>query len=375
MLPTGLATTLSVPAVPAGNYFVRVRAQGVAGTSPPSPDIVVSVGAACQLPAVPTGLSAGVAGGSVTLQWSGTGPFRLVAGRAPGTSNVFAGEVGPATSLAAVVVPGAYFVRVHARNSCGLSLPSNEILAEVQVPSAPTGFASSVIGSQLTLRWTPPSTAPTPGGYALEAGSGPGLADVATLPLPSSPPSLVVQGVPAGTYYARIRSTAGAAGAPSPDLAFTIGPPPAATATVTFAGLPAAGTLFTTLTEQEFLVENVSGPWESATSAIIFRRTSAGPDLNGEIRVTRTGGLPFLMSSVRLYSSVTPIPYVLRGERSGTPVFTSAGTVPNTFGNYATVANPFSHQLVDAVYITVTNPAVGLSGNPVGVDDIVLWPR
>jgi hypothetical protein len=37
-------------AVPAGNYFVRVRARNASGTSDPSNEVIVSVGTSCQLP-------------------------------------------------------------------------------------------------------------------------------------------------------------------------------------------------------------------------------------------------------------------------------------------------------------------------------------
>lgn len=380
VLPTSLATALVVPGVPSGNYFLRVRAGSPAGTSVASADVVATVGAACQLPPTPTALSTQVAGAQLTLQWSGTGPFLLQAGRRPGAADIFSGDVGTATSLAAAVPPGPYYVRVQARNACGLSLPSNEVLADVQVPPAPTALASSLIGSQLTLRWSAPASGPTVTGYVLEAGSAPGLSDIGAVSLPAAPTSLVVPAMPNGNFYVRLKSqSGGATGAASSDLAFTVGTPHAATERVTFDGLGPDGTPFTAISEQQFTVENVSGAWASRASpagrAIGFSRVTAGPDLVGEVKVTRTGGLPFLFSSARLYSSVTPIPYVFRGERNGVTVYTATGTVPNTFGNYAIVANAFSSFVVDAVYVSITNPASGLSFNPVGLDDLVLWPR
>lgn len=377
----GATTTLAVPGVPPGNYFVRVRAGNVFGSSSASADVVVGVGATCQLPAAPSGLTVDVNGPGVGLQWSGTAPFRLEAGTAPGGSNVFAGDIGGANTLGAVVPPGAYYIRVHALSSCGVSLASNEVLAAVQVPAPPTGFASSVIGAEVTLQWTAPSSGITPTSYRLEAGTAPGLSNITTIALVASPTRLVVSNVPAGTYYVRLRSGSGTSfGAATPDLAFTVGAPPTGTTTITFNGLGPVGTPFTTLTEQGLVVENVSGAWQSSGSpnglSIIFIRQMAGPDITGEIKVTREGGVPFTFSSARLYSSVTMIPYVFRGERGGVTVFTAGGTVPNTFGNYATVANPFFDQIVDAVFITATNPGIGgLASNPVGIDDIVVWPR
>ena len=380
----GPVTSLAVPGVPTGNYFVRVRAANVIGSSAATADIVVSVGGACQLPDPPIGLSASVAANAVSLQWAGAGPFRLVAGRAPGTSNVFAGDVGSATSLAASVGPGAYFVRVHARNACGLSLASNEVVLHVQVPEAPTALASSVIGSQLRLVWSAPAAGLSPLGYVLEAGTGPGLANIATLPLAASPTRFDVSNVPAGTYYVRMRGSGSqAAGPPSSDLAFTVGPPLPGTATVTFNALAGPnGTPFVSHLEQDVLVEPVAGAWTVLAGygrpapAIQLVRTTSDPTLVGDVRVT-AGGALFRLSSLDIYSSVTPIPYTLTGTLSGVPVFTSVCTVPNTFGNFATVANPDATLAVDTVVISVTNPAPNCppicGGNPVGIDNIVVW--
>lgn len=380
----GPITTLTVPGVPTGNYFVRVRAANGVGSSAATADIIVTVGAACQLPDPPLGLSASVAANAVSLQWAGTGPFRLAAGRAPGTSNVFAGDVGSGTSLAASVGPGAYFVRVHARNACGLSLASNEVVLHVEVPEAPTALASSVIGGQVRLVWTAPAAGLAPLGYVLEAGTGPGLANVATLPLAASPTRFDVSNVPAGTYYVRVRGAGSqAAGPPSSDLAFTVGAPLSGTTTVTFTALAGSnGTPLGTYSEQGILVEPVAGAWTVLAGygrpapAIQLVRTTNDPTLVGDVRVT-AGGALFRLSSVDIYSSVTPIPYTLTGTLSGVPVFTSVGTVPNTFGNFATVANPDATLAVDAVVISVTNPAPNCppicGGNPVGIDNIVVW--
>jgi hypothetical protein len=389
---TAGAATLVVPGVPFGNYFVRVRATNAFGVTAASPDIVVSVGAGCALPAAPTALTAGVAGTAVTLQWTGTGPFRLEAGTAPGTSNAFAGDVGSATTLGATASPGAYYARVFARNACGLSLPSSEVPIAVQVPAAPTaliashisrlpplGLPGSTIGADVTLRWTAPP-GPAPAGYVVEAGSGPGLANLASVPVVGATTTLSVTDVPDGVYY-----TDGA-GAPSNELTLVVGP--LETSVVSFDAL--AGTNSTPFTshaettvQHTYLIEAVSGDWTVLATygrpfpSIKFVRPLFDTDVTGVVRVT-AGGATFRLASVDLYSSVTPIPYTLTGTLAGAPVFTTTGTVPNTFGNFATVTNPFAFAVVDAVLITVTNPATPLcptcAGNPVGIDNIALRP-
>jgi hypothetical protein len=381
---TAAGPSLSVPGVPIGNYFVRVRAINAVGVSAASPDIVVTVGAACALPAAPTGLTAAVTGSDVTLQWAGTGPFRLEAGTAPGSSNAFAGDVGSATTLAATASAGAYYARVFASNSCGLSLPSNETLIAVLVPAPPTALTASTIGSTVTLRWTPPP-GPAPAGYLLEAGSAPGLDDLASLPVSATTTTLPVADVPNGTYYVRVRaaSTDGV-GAPSNELTLIVGPPGSGTSTVTFTGLAGTNiTPFTTHAELGFVVEPVSGPWTVLATygrpapAIQLVNPTSAADLTGAVRVT-AGGAAFRLATLDLYSSVTVIPYTLTGTLAGNPVFTTSGTVPNTFGNFATVTNPFPFALIDALVITVTNPSnpacPTCGSNPMGIDNIVLRP-
>jgi len=82
-------------------------------------------------------------------------------------------------------------------------------------------------------------------------------------------------------------------------------------------------------------------------------------------------GRTFTFQSVELYSSVTPIPYAISGIRNNATVFVMQATVPNTFGNFATVQNPQPTVLIDSLVIELTNP---LSGNPMGMDNIRVLP-
>ena len=133
----GNVTTLTAAAPPA-TYFVRVRARNIFGVSAPSNEIIVTVSGACAVaPGAPTGLSASVNGGVVSLAWvAATGcpadSYVIEAGNAQGTSNVFAGDVGNVTALSAAAPPGTYYVRVRGRNAFGVSAPSNEVIVTVQ---------------------------------------------------------------------------------------------------------------------------------------------------------------------------------------------------------------------------------------------------
>jgi Tol biopolymer transport system component len=133
----GLATQLTAPAA-AGTYYVRVRARNRCGTGAASNEVIVAVGGACTAPPGPPGsLSATVAGRTVTLRWTAaTGqPFSYIveAGSMPGATDLAIVETGQAqTQLVAAAPPGRYFVRLRARNACGVGAASNEVVVDVR---------------------------------------------------------------------------------------------------------------------------------------------------------------------------------------------------------------------------------------------------
>lgn len=91
-------------------------------------------GTACTTPpGAPANLTISRSGSVVILTWSAAsgGPTTYVvrAGSAPGQSDYADYVTGStATSLTASAPPGTYYVRVHARNGCGLSAASNEFI-------------------------------------------------------------------------------------------------------------------------------------------------------------------------------------------------------------------------------------------------------
>jgi hypothetical protein len=132
-----IQTAFVAVSVPPGTYFIRVKARNPAGLGPSSNEVVIAVGSACQaLPPPPANVNATVAARIVTLTWAApAGPvsdYVVEAGSAPGLSNVanvLTGNV--ATSLTANAPPGTYFIRVRARNGCGTSQASNEVMLAV----------------------------------------------------------------------------------------------------------------------------------------------------------------------------------------------------------------------------------------------------
>jgi TonB family protein len=93
---------------------------------------------------------------------------------------------------------------------------------------APSNLQAAVAGHLLTLSWQPPTVAVT--AYLIEAGTAPGLSNIASQPVPASPPGLSVT-VPNGTYFIRVRAVRPAGNsAPSNEVAAVVGcsQPPAA---------------------------------------------------------------------------------------------------------------------------------------------------
>jgi hypothetical protein len=156
-------------------------------------------------------------------------------------------------------------------------------------------------------------------------------------------------------------------------------PVPLVPVTITFDGLAGSGNLspLTTYMESGLTVSPVSGSWTALTSygnpepSIIFTRLASEPTLTAEVQVTN-GGAPFVLTSVDLYSSITEIPYTLSGSLGSTLVFTTSATLPNTYGNFVTVVNPYGADMIDTLSITVSNPATPCCDNPAGLDNITI---
>jgi fibronectin type III domain protein len=149
------STTLSATNVPAGSYYVRVRATNSSGTSAASNEVLVAVGGGSgpctAAPGAPSGLNVvSIAGGTVVLAWNAApgspSTYIVEAGSSPGRSNLADNDLGSAaTTLTATGVgAGTYYVRVHARNACGTGGGSNEVVVVV---------GGGVAGAGLSGRW------------------------------------------------------------------------------------------------------------------------------------------------------------------------------------------------------------------------------
>jgi hypothetical protein len=201
-----------------------------------APAPAATVRAAATLPGAPTGLAATVSGSTVVLVWNppsaDTASYFIEAGSTLGNADLATLFTGtPATSLTVLNVPGGvYFVRVRASNAAGIGPASPDIVVTVGggvaacPPIAPGALSSVVAGSTVSLTWNPSGGPCVPAAYLLEAGSGPGLANIANFSTGSTATSYTATGVGAGTYYVRVRATnsRGTSG-PSDEIIVSVG--------------------------------------------------------------------------------------------------------------------------------------------------------
>jgi predicted phage tail protein len=210
------STSIAVFGVPAGTYFIRVRAVNSGGASDASNEVQVVVGGApppCTPLSPPSGLVASINGGTVTLSWgapAGCAPTSYViqAGSTPSASNLANFSTGStATTFTATGVgAGTYYLRILSAEPGVLSAPSTEIAFTVgscaTAPGAPTNLAASVSGSTVAITWTAPASACAATSYLLQAGSTPGASNLANTPVGGT--GLTATNVGNGTYYVRV---------------------------------------------------------------------------------------------------------------------------------------------------------------------------
>jgi hypothetical protein len=212
-------TTFTATGVANGRYFMRVRSTNETGSSPPSNEVLVVIGPPA--PGAPSGLTWSSAGSSISLTWTtpntGGAPtsYTIEAGSSTGLANLANLTTGnTATSFASSGVGnGTYFVRVKASNTGGSSGSSNEVTLVVGCtapPGAPTGLHTDTnSGGTIRFAWTAPSFTGTSNGpttYVLEAGTAPGLSNLAVVDLGGAGTAVTFGGIGPGTYYVRVKS-------------------------------------------------------------------------------------------------------------------------------------------------------------------------
>jgi hypothetical protein len=166
-------------------------------------------------PEPPLNLSAAVDGNSLTLTWqtplSGSTPlgYLVEASLSPGGAIIAAFLVLDRSFVRSAVPNGVYYLRVRSGNAEGISAASNEVVVSVpgagvcpSPPNAPTNLSANVQINLVTLTWAPPSEGCAPTGYVVQAGSAPGLSDLAVFNVGGA--TTLQVSAPAGAYFVRV---------------------------------------------------------------------------------------------------------------------------------------------------------------------------
>ena len=213
VLPLG-NTLLHTVSAPSGVFFVRVRAQTVAGLGAPSSEVQVATGEAVP-PLAPLALLGSVQGTAASLQWTENplGPviagYQMRAGSAAGLSDLAVVPLAAgARTFAASAAPGTYFVRIVAVNAAGVSEASNEAILTLgpgvcTIPAAPAGLVAGAAPSVLSVRWNAALAGAIPTAYLLQAGSVSGAADRGSVSF-SGTTTAAAGTVPVGPYFLRV---------------------------------------------------------------------------------------------------------------------------------------------------------------------------
>jgi hypothetical protein len=153
-------------------------------------------------------------------------------GSAP-TSPSAAAVVSPSTAIAQSTTPSLFGVNTVDFGRCLQSSQDAECFAAAPVelravgaaPATPMNLSSSSSGGTVTLTWESPASGDPVTTYIIEAGSGPGLANLANVTTNSAGTSFSASGVGGGTYYIRVRArNDGGTSAASNESILVVGP-------------------------------------------------------------------------------------------------------------------------------------------------------
>lgn len=221
---TGSDATSFHARAPEGVYFIRIHARHGAAISGPSNEVSFAlVPFGCNAPPrAPGTLSGSVSGNGVSLAWGAAinaASYVVEAGSQTGLADLAILDIGRGLALQTAAPPGRYFVRARGVNGCGRGPATNEIELTVggPPPLAPSNLRAVVSGRNVRLEWDAPNSGAVPAFYQLEAGSGPGLANLAVARTVDR--TLTAVGVLPGRYFVRARAgNASGLSAPTADV-------------------------------------------------------------------------------------------------------------------------------------------------------------
>jgi len=178
-------------------------------------------------PRPPQSIGARVTGFTATVSWlSGGAPradaYVVEAGSSSGAADVGVFLVGAATVVSGTLGAGRYFVRVKGLGAGGVSPVSSEVILDLPAlaapPAAPATLTGAVTAGVVTLQWQAAAGNPTT--YVVEAGTAPGLTNLAVFATGHLDTRLAAA-PPPGTYVVRVRA-ANAFGTSGPSNEITL---------------------------------------------------------------------------------------------------------------------------------------------------------
>lgn len=236
-ITTGVTRRLMIRHLSGGQYYFRVRGIHSDGETDPSNEVSVTVGGGPGDTRAPQDLQVFLMGRVADLRWAPPvdgipDGYLLEAGSNAGQSNLGALQLSGVVFVTPELPDGVYFVRVRAISGGVAGPPSSEIMFSVTgssppcvgPPGVPTLTGTSY-GSIIRVSWQPGAGA-SPTTYFLQAGSAPGLSDLATLALDSGTTSVSAP-VSHGTYIIRVSAVNGCgASRASEEVFITVGDQP-----------------------------------------------------------------------------------------------------------------------------------------------------
>jgi hypothetical protein len=169
---------------------------------------------------------------TLALGLTATSLLAIACGGSAPTSPSSADIVSPATAIALSTLPSLFRVNTVDFARCLQSSQEAACFAAARVeqhavgaaPAPPINLSSSSSGNTVTLTWGPPDSGDSVTTYIIEAGSGPGLANLANFTTNSAGTSFSASGVGGGTYYVRVRAqNAGGTSAASNESILIVG--------------------------------------------------------------------------------------------------------------------------------------------------------
>ncbi|MEP7116222.1 MAG: fibronectin type III domain-containing protein, partial [Acidobacteriota bacterium] len=231
---TATSRTFSVTLTPVGGATGSggVTLSASDGTATATRGITLSVSATPAAPDAPTAMTASVSGTVLSLSWTAasTGTpaasYEVSLGTTTGATTLPVRTTTATSMTVPLTAAATYYARVRAVNGYGTSAASPEASVVFSnsgpIPGVVARFGAWFNGRAVTLSWTPPTSGDPVTSYVLEAGTAPGRADLAVLPLGNAL-SFGVGGIGDGTYWVRLRAANSAGTGPATeDLALVM---------------------------------------------------------------------------------------------------------------------------------------------------------